>query len=205
MRHSTPILAALALAALAPACTVSSHPTAGVRANRRGNAVILAPTCTDSLIVAVQVADLDGAVRWRVEGGGNEYPTTFVVGREPPLLVETHALEEPLRPGDAYVATVEYAGSLPEVDVEFRPSSLRSDRVIDAGGDSVTMQRFADDADLGCVGDWLWIFGSVAVVFVVGVIASFFGGLWIVVRVVRKAKRERESNAAPTRPDLSGR
>jgi hypothetical protein len=199
------VVSGLVAFAAFPACTVETHPTAGVRANRRGDAVIVAPRCTDERIEAVQVADLDGPVRWRVEGGGNASPTIFVVGREPSLMRETDALQGPLDPRRAYVATIEYAGDLPDVDIEFHPSSLSTDRVVSADGEVLTSEAFADEADLECIGGWLWVFGGIAVALVVGLVAAFVVGLWVVVRVVRKAKRQREQAATPGRPDLSGR
>jgi hypothetical protein len=205
VRRLTPLVAVLAIAALVPACTVEPRPTAGVRTTPRGRAEILAPPCGDERIVAVQVADLDGPVRWRAEGGGNSGQSTFVVGAEPQLMQVTDPLEGSLDPDDAYVATLEYAGSLPDVEVEFRTSSLSTDRVADADGDVVTLQSFSDEADLECVGPWLWIFGGVAIALVLGVLAAFVVGLIIVVKVVRKARRQREQEATPGRPDLSGR
>ena len=83
MRRLTSLVALVAVAALVPACTVEPRPTAGVRTTPRGRAEILAPPCGDERIVAVQVADLDGPVRWRAEGGGNSGQSTFVVGSEP--------------------------------------------------------------------------------------------------------------------------
>lgn len=202
---SRSILAAALLCAIAPACTIRANPTAGVRANPRGDAVILAARCTDERIVAVQVADLDGAVRWRAEGGGNRYPAIFVVGREPSLMRETDPLDGPLDPADAYVATVEYAGTVPDVDVEFRPANLSTDRVVDADGDVVGLQTFSDEADAACIGGWLWVFGGVALALVLGFVGAIVAGLVIVLKVVRKARRQRERAAAPGRPDLSGR
>jgi hypothetical protein len=199
------LVLAMTFAALAPACTVRTHPTAGVRANPRGEAVIVAPECTDERIVAVQVADLDGAVRWRAEGSGNRYPRTFVVGREPILMRQTDPLDGPLDPETAYVATVEYAGSLPDADVEFRPSSLSTGRVIDADGDERTAQEFADESDLECLGGWLWVFGGAVLAIVVAFVAAFVVGLVVVVKVARTARRQREQAGTPGRPDLSGR
>ena len=151
----------MGVAAVASSCTVASNPTAGVRATARGEAVVLAPRCAGERIEAVQVSHLDGTVRWRVEGSGNGYPRTFVVGREPPLMREVDPLEGPLDQDDTYIATVEYAGSLPDVDVEFRPSSMSTDRVIDADGEERTPQEFAEESDLDCIGEWLWVFGGV--------------------------------------------
>jgi hypothetical protein len=210
VRARRPSIAAAVLAVaglgIVPSCTVTSNPTAGVRANARGEAVILAPRCTDERIEAVQVADLGGPVRWRAEGGGNAYPTIFTVGREPPLMRETDPLDGPLDPQRAYVATVEYAGALPDVDVEFHPSTLSTARVVTPDGDAVTPAAFAEEADLECIGGWLWVFGGVAIAIVLGVIAAFVLGLVVVVKVVRKARRQRASVAdAPGRPDLSGR
>ena len=198
------LLVALALSTLVPACTIETHPTAGVRADRRGRAVILAPRCGEVRIEAVQVADLDGPVRWRVEGGGTSQ-TIFPVGSEPPLMRVTDPLEGALDPNDAYVATVEYSGSGPDVEVEFRTSSLWTDRVIDADGDFLTTQEFADEADLGCIGGWLWVAGAIGIALVLAFIAAIVGSVWVIVRVLRKAKRMREAEATPGRPDLSGR
>jgi hypothetical protein len=194
----------LTLALVAPACTIETHPTAGVRADQRGRAVILAPRCGEVRIEAVQVADLDGPIRWRVEGGGTSQ-TVFPVGSEPPLMRVTDPLEGALDPDDAYVATVEYSGSSPDIEVEFRPSSLSTDRVIDADGDSLTTQEFAEDADLGCIGGWLWVAGAIAVVVVLVLIAAVVGSVWVIVRTLRKAKRQRELEGTPGRPDLSDR
>lgn len=204
MRQLTSLLWLLALVALVPACTFETHPTAGVRANPRGRAVILAPRCADERIEAVQIADLDGPVRWRAEGAGTSQ-SIFVVGSEPPLMRVTDPLEGSLDPNDAYVATVEYTGSSPDVEVEFRTSSLWTDRVIDADGEYLTMPEFADQADLECIGPWLWIFGGVAIAIVLGSVAVFVVGLIVVVTVARKAKRQRDQDATPSRPDLSGR
>ena len=153
----------------------------------------------------MQVADLDGPVRWRVEGGGNASTGVFVVGREPPLMRETDPLEGPLDPHRAYVATIEYAGTLPDVDVEFHASSLSTDRVTTADGEDVVAAAFADEADLECIGGWIWVFGGIVLALVVGVVAALAVGLWVVVRVVRTAKRQREEGSAPGRPDVSGR
>ena len=144
---SSVAIGALALAACLAGCSVEANPTAGIRGNAHGDAVIVAPRCTDERIVAVQVADLDGPVRWRVEGGGNASTGVFVVGREPPLMRETDPLEGPLDPHRAYVATIEYAGTLPDVDVEFHASSLSTDRVTTADGEDVVAAAFADEAD----------------------------------------------------------
>jgi hypothetical protein len=198
------LLVALAVASLVPACTIETHPSAGVRADQRGRAVILAPRCGEERIEAVQVADLDGPVRWRVEGGGTSQ-TIFPVGSQPPLMQVTDPLEGALDPNDAYVARVEYSGSWPDVAVEFRPSSLSTDRVIDADGDSLTTQEFAEDADLGCIGGWLWVAGAIAVVVVLVLLAAVVGSVWVIVRTLRRAKRMREAEATPDRPDLSGR
>lgn len=195
----------LALAALFPACTVESRPTAGVRSDARGRAVIIAPRCAGARVDAVQVADLDGAVRWRVEGGGNEHQSLFVVGRLPPLMQEVDPLDGPLDPDDAYVATVQYTGSLPDVEVEFRLSGLSPDRVIDADGDYRTQQGFIEEADLTCVGGWLWVAGGIGIAVIVAFVAAIVVGLWVVVRVMRTAKRQREQEATPSRPDLIDR
>jgi len=195
----------LALAACIAGCSVEANPTAGVRGNTRGGAVIVAPRCTDERIVAVQVADLDGPVRWRVEGGGEASTRVFVVGREPPLMRQTDQLEGPLDPHRAYVATIEYAGALADVDVEFHVSSLSTGRVITADGEQVATTAFADEADLECIGGWIWVFGGIALALVVGVVVALAVGLWVVVRVVRTAKRQREEGSSPVRPDLSGR
>jgi len=201
----TPFALALALAALIPACTIEPRPTAGVRTTARGRAEILAPSCDEERIVSVQVADLDGPVHWRAESGGASGQTTFVIGSEPPLMQVTDALEGPLDPDTTYVATVGYAGSVPDVDVEFRPSSLSTDRVIDADGDIVTPRDFAKQADLECVGPWLWVFGGIAIALVLVFVAAFVIGLVVVVKVVRKARRQREELVTPRRPDLSDR
>ena len=198
-------LVTLVLVAIAPACTVESHPTGGVRADARGRAVILAPRCADERIEAVQVADASGTVRWRVEGGGNEHQSIFVVGREPTLMQETDPLDEPLDADQAYVATLEYAGSLPDVDVGFRVSSLSSDRVIDDDGDDRTVQEFYDEADLDCLGGWLWVFGAIGIGLLATFVAAIVVGFWVILRVLRKAKRQRQQEATPRRPDLSGR
>jgi hypothetical protein len=203
--RSAALVAVVSLGAIVPACTVTSNPTVGVRANARGDAVIVSPRCTDERIEAVQVADLGGPVRWRIEGGGNPYPATFTVGREPPLMRETDPLDGPLDPDRAYVATVEFAGAVGDVDVEFRPASLTTDRVVTPDGDAVTAAAFAEEADIACVGGWLWVFGGIAIAFVVGVAAAIVIGLVVVVKVVRKARRQREAAGAPGRPDLSGR
>jgi hypothetical protein len=204
VRRTRALLVALALAALVPACSIETHPTAGVRADRRGRAVILAPRCGEERIEAVQVADLDGPVRWRVEGGGTSQ-TIFPVGSQPPLMQLTDPLEGALDPTDAYVATVEYSGSMPDAAVEFRPSSLSTDRVIDADGNTLTTQEFADEADLGCIGGWLWVAGAIAVAVVLVLLAAVVGSVWVIVRTLRKAKRQREQEGTPARPDLSGR
>ena len=204
MRRTRALLVTLTVASIVPACTIETHPTAGVRADQRGRAVILAPRCGEERIEAVQVADLDGPVRWRVEGGGTSQ-TIFPVGSEPPLMQVTDPLEGALDPDDAYVATVEYSGSWPDVAVEFRPSSLSTDRVIDADGNTLTTQEFADEADLGCIGGWLWVAGAIAVAVVLVLLAAVVGSVWVIVRTLRKAKRQREQEGAPGRPDLSGR
>jgi hypothetical protein len=205
MRPALALLALLALLAVLPACTMQANPSVGVRTDGRDRVVIVAPRCLDERIEAVQVADLDGPVRWRAEGGGNSYPTIFVVGREPSLMRETDPLEGVLDPSDAYVATVEYTGSVSDVAVEFRPEQLSSDLVLDEDGHVASEQEFLDAAGLDCVGGWIWVLGGIALTiglaFVVGIIA----GLWIVLRVVRKARRARELEGTPGRPDLSGR
>lgn len=195
----------LALAACIAGCSVEANPTAGIRGNTHGGAVIVAPRCTDERIVAVQVAELDGPVRWRVEGGGEASARVFVVGREAPLMRQTDPLQGPLDAHRAYVATIEYAGALPDVDVEFHASSLSTDRVITADGEQVAVTAFASEADLECIGGWIWVFGGLALVLVGGVVAALAVGLWVVVRVVRTARRQREEGSAPGRPDLSGR
>lgn len=198
------LLVTLAVASLVPACTIETQATAGVRADWRGRAVVLAPRCGDVRIEAVQVADLDGPARWRVEGGGTSQ-TIFPVGSQPPLMQLTDPLEGALDPTDAYVATVEYSGSMPDVEVEFRPSSLSIDRVIDADGNTLTTQEFADEADLGCIGGWLWVAGAIVVVVVLVLLAALVGSVWVIVRTLGKAKRQREQEGTPGRPDLSGR
>jgi hypothetical protein len=188
-----------------PGCTVRTQPTAGVRANLRGDAVIVAPRCTDERIEAVQVADLDGPVRWRAEAAGGPSATIFTVGGEPPSMRETDPLEGRLDPARPYVATVEYAGTIADVDVEFHPSSLRADRVVTADGEVLTLPAFAEASDLECVGGWLWVFGGIAIALIVLVVAALAAGVWVIVRVVRTARRQREAGAVPDRPDLSGR
>ena len=200
-----PALALLALAALLPACTMQANPSAAVRTDARDRVVIVAPRCLDERIGAVQVADLDGPVRWRAEGGGDSYPTVFVVGRAPSLMRETDPLEGELDPGDAYVATVEYTGSVSDVEVEFRPEQLSADVVIDEEGHISTEQEFLDAASLDCVGGWIWVFGGIALAVGLAFIVGIVVGLWVVVRVVRKARRARELEGTPARPDLSGR
>jgi len=200
-----PTLALLALLAVLPACTLQADPSVGVRTDARDRVVIVAPRCLDERITAVQVADLDGPVRWRAEGGGNSYPTIFVVGREPSLMQETDHLEGALDPADAYVATVEYTGSVPDVEVEFRPEQLSTDVVIDEEGHTSTQQEFLDAASLDCVGGWVWVFGGIALAIGLAFIVGIVVGLWVVVRVVRKARRARELEGTPGRPDLSGR
>jgi hypothetical protein len=196
---------ALALLAVLPACTMQANPSIGVRTDARDRVVIVAPRCLDERIDAVQVADLDGPVRWRAEDGGNSYPTIFVVGREPSLMRETDPLEGALDPSDAYVATVEYTGSLPDVEVEFRPQQLSSDLVLDQDGHRASQQEFLDAAGLGCVGGWIWVVGGIALAIALAFLVGIVVGLWVVVRVVRKARRARELEATPGRPDLSGR
>jgi hypothetical protein len=200
-----PALVLLALLALLPACTLQANPSVGVRTDARDRVVIVAPRCLDERIEAVQVADLDGPVRWRAEGGGNSYPTIFVVGREPSLMQETDPLEGALDPADAYVATVEYTGSVPDVQVEFRPEQLSTDVVIDEEGHTSTQQEFLDAASLDCVGGWIWVFGGIALAIGLAFVVAIVAGLWIVLRVVRKARRARELEGTPGRPDLSGR
>jgi len=204
VHRTSALITTLLLAALVPSCTIETHSTAGVRADRRGRAVILAPRCGEERVEAAQVADLDGPVRWRVEGGGTSQ-TIFPVGSEPPLMRVTDPLEGVLDPTDAYVATVEYSGSMPDVAVEFRPSSLSTDRVIDADGNTLTTQEFADEADLGCIGGWLWVAGAIAVAVVLVLLVAVVGSVWVIVRTLRKARRQREQEATPARPDLSGR
>jgi hypothetical protein len=196
------VLIAAAFGALVPACTVGSHPSVGVRTDVRGRAVILAPRCLDQRVEAVQVADLDGRVRWRAEGGGNEYPTIFVVGRTPSLMQETDPLVGPLDSDDAYVATVEYTGSVPDIEVEFRTENLSSERVIDEDGVDATEQQFLDAAARDCVGGWLWVFGGIALAIGLAFVVAIVAGLWVVLRVVRKARRQREVEGTPGRPDL---
>jgi hypothetical protein len=200
-----PAFAFLALLVLLPACTVRSNPSAGVRTDARGRVVIVAPRCLDERIGAVQVADLDGPVRWRAEGGGNSYPTIFIVGREPSLMQETDTLEGPLDPNDACVATVEYTGSVRDVEVEFRPGQLSPDVIIDEEGRTSSEQEFLDAASLDCVGGWIWVFGGIALAIGLAFLVGIVVGLWVVVRVVRKARRARELESTPGRPDLSGR
>ena len=200
-----PALVLLALLALLPACTLQVNPSVGVRTDARDRVVIVAPRCLDERIEAVQVADLDGPVRWRAEGGGNSYPTIFVVGREPSLMQETDPLEGALDPADAYVATVEYTGSVPDVQVEFRPEQLSTNVVIDEEGHTSTQQEFLDAASLDCVGGWIWVFGGIALAIGLAFVVAIVAGLWIVLRVVRKARRARELEGTPGRPDVSGR
>ena len=208
MQRVRPALAPLALVALIaalPSCTVQANPSAGVRSDARGRVVIVAPRCLDQRIEAVQLADLDGPERWRAEGGGNSYPTIFVVGRTPSLMRETDPLDGPLDPDDAYVATVEYTGSVPDVDVEFRPQQLSTDAVVDEDGTVSAQQEFLDDAGRDCVGGWVWVFGAIALVIGLAFVVAIVVGLWIVLRIVRKARRARELEGTPGRPDLSGR
>ena len=205
MRHALAPLTLLALLAALPSCSVQANPSAGVRTDARDRVVIVAPRCLDQRIEAVQVADLDGPVRWRAEGGGNSYPTIFVVGRTPSLMRETDPLDGPLDPDDAYVATVGYTGSVPDVDVEFRPEQLSTDAVVDEDGTVSTQQEFLDDAGRDCVGGWVWVFGAIALVIGLAFVVAIVVGLWIVLRVVRKARRARELEGTPGRPDLSGR
>ena len=205
MRPALPPLVLMALIAVLPSCTVQANPSAGVRTDARGRVVIVAPRCLDERIDAVQVADLGGPVRWRAEGGGNSYPTIFVVGRTPSLMRETDPLEGALDPTDAYVATLEYSGSVPDVEVEFRPDALSADMVLDEEGQVSTEQEFLDEASLDCVGGWIWVFGGIALVLGLAFLVAIVAGLWIVLRVVRKARRARELEATPRRPDLSGR
>lgn len=192
------------LAVLVPSCSMR-HATVGVRANREGEAVILAPQCADERIEAVQVADLDGPVRWRIEGGGSAVVPVFVVGVGPPSMRERDPLEGVLDPDDAYVATVEYAGSMPDTEVEFRTASLSPDRVIDDEGVYRTRQEFIEEADLGCAGGWLWVAAAIGIVVLLVLLAVAAGSVWVIVRTLRKAKRLREAEATPDRPDLSGR
>jgi hypothetical protein len=205
MHHGLAPLTLLALLAALPSCSVQANPSAGVRTDARDRVVIVAPRCLDQRIEAVQVADPDGPVRWRAEGGGNSYPTIFVVGRTPSLMRETDPLEGPLDPDAAYVATVEYTGSVPDVDVEFGPEQLSTDAVIDEDGTVSTQQEFLDDAGRDCVGGWVWVFGAIALVIGLAFVVAIIVGLWIVLRVVRKARRARELEGTPGRPDLSGR
>ena len=198
-------IACLLLAAGVGACSVEASPTAGVRANRRGDAVIMAPRCTDERIEAVQVAELGGPVRWRLEGGGVDPGRVFVVGRAHPSMRETDPLQGPLDRSRAYVATVEYAGAVPDVEVEFHVSSLSADRVVMADGDDVPVTAFGDEADLECIGGWIWVFGGIALVLALVILAALAVGVWVVVRVLRTARRQREEGSAPRRPDLSGR
>ena len=205
MRPGLAPLVLLALIATVSSCTVQANPSAGVRTDARGRVVIVAPRCLDQRIDAVQVADLDGPVRWRAEGGGNSYPTVFVVGRAPALMQETDPLDGELDPAEAYVATVEYSGSVPAVEVEFRPETLSPDMVLDDEGQVSPEQEFLDEASLECVGGWIWVFGGVALVLGLAFFAAIIAGLWIALRVVRKARRAREAEGTPQRPDLSGR
>jgi len=76
---------------------------------------------------------------------------------------------------------------------------------ITADGEQVATTAFADEADLECIGGWIWVFGGIALALVVGVVVALAVGLWVVVRVVRTAKRQREEGSSPVRPDLSGR
>ncbi len=197
-----PLIAVIALIVVLPSCTVQANPSAGVRTDARGRVVIVAPRCLDQRIDAVQVADLDGPVRWRAEGGGNSYPTIFVVGRAPALMQETDPFDGSLDPDDAYVATVEYTGSVPDVDVEFRPEALSTDRVVDEEGRVSSEQDFLDDAGRDCVGGWVWVFGAIALVIGLAFVVAIIAGLWITLRVVRKARRARELEGTPDRPDL---
>ncbi len=202
---ATLAIGCLVLAASIGACSVEASPTAGVRGNRQGDAVIVAPRCTDERIEAVQVAGLGGPVRWRLEGGGIDSGRIFVVGRGLPTMRETDPLEGPLDPHRAYVATVEYAGAVPDVEVEFHVSSLSADRVIMADGDEVPVTAFGEEADLECIGGWVWVFVGIALVLGLVMLAALAVGVWVVVRVVRTARRQREEASAPPRPDLSGR
>ena len=202
MRPALALLALIAFLAVLPSCTVQANPSVGVRADARDRVVIVAPRCLDQRIDAVQVADLDGPVRWRAEGGGNHFPTIFVVGRAPSLMQETDPLDGELDPSDVYVATVEYAGSVADVDVEFRPEGLSAGLVLDEEGQVSPEQEFLDDASLDCVGGWVWVFGGIALVLALAFLVAIIAGLWIVLRVVRKARRARELEGTPGRPDL---
>ena len=202
MRPTLAPFALIALIAVLPSCAVQANPSVGVRTDARGRVAIVAPRCLDQRIDAVQVADLDGPVRWRAEGGGNSYPTIFVVGRAPSLMQETDPLDGALDPADAYVATVEYTGSVPDVDVEFRPEKLSADMVLDEEGQVSSEQEFLDDARLDCVGGWIWVFGGIALVLGLAFVVAIIAGLWIVLRVARKARRARELEGTPDRPDL---
>lgn len=202
MQRIALVLAVAVLGALVPACTIESHPSVGVRTDARGRAVILAPRCLDERIEAVQVADLNGPIRWRAEGGGNEHPSIFVVGRAPSLMQETDPLDGSLDPAERYVATVEFSGSVPDVEVEFRTDSLSPDSVIDEEGVYRTQQEFLDAADLECVGGWVWVFGGIAIAIGLVFLAAIVVGLWVVVRVVRTARRQREVEGTPGRPDM---
>lgn len=210
--------ALLTLALGAASCSVTQgSSTAGVRANGRGEPVIVAPVCGDQRIRAVQVADLDGPVRWRIEGGGSSFSQVVTVGRVPPLMRETDPLDGPLDPDRAYVAIVEYEGSASPVEVEFRPATLETDRIVTPDGETLTVTGFGEEADLACIGGWLWVFGGIAIAFGVGIVAALVLGLVVVVKVVRKARREREPGRMPApgpdpalgrppdRPDVSGR
>jgi uncharacterized membrane protein len=74
-----------------------------------------------------------------------------------------------------------------------------------ADGDDVPVTAFGDEADLECIGGWIWVFGGIALVLGLVILAALAIGVWVVVRVVRTARRQREEGSAPPRPDLSGR
>jgi glutathione S-transferase len=52
------------------------------------------------------------------------------------------------------------------------------------------------------VGGWIWVFGGIALAVALAFLVGIVVGLWVVVRVVRKARRGRELEGTPGRPDL---
>jgi len=49
------------------------------------------------------------------------------------------------------------------------------------------------------------VFGAIGIGLLATFVAAIVVGFWVILRVMRKAKRQRQQEATPRRPDLSGR
>jgi hypothetical protein len=87
---------------------------------------------------------------WQIQAADGRDPVEVVVGTTPDGYTETVRLGAPLDPGATYLAEISYPSKPAGDDMQFTPSSLPRDGLIDQDGALVTWSEFTERRTLWC-------------------------------------------------------